>query len=103
MAQIAKLRMLLTGALGPAVAILLLLLFAGYAILGPSGILAWSDYSRQLKDRRAELKIVQAQRAALANRVRLLDPRHADPDLVDELLRKQLNVTHPDEVVVPLR
>jgi len=39
----------------------------------------------------------------LQNRVTLLDPRHANPDMVDELVRKELNVAHPDEVIVPLK
>jgi cell division protein FtsB len=103
MAQIAKLRQLLQSAFGPALAVVLLALLLGYAVLGSSGILAWGDYTRQLKDSRAELKIVQAERARLANRVDLLDPRRADPDMVDELIRRELNVGHPDEVIVPLQ
>lgn len=102
MAHIAKLRMLLLSALGPAFAILLLLLFAGYAVLGSSGILAWGDYSRQLHDSRIELAMVKTERDRLKNRVDLLDPRRADPDMVEELVRRELNVNHPDEVVVPL-
>ena len=43
-----------------------------------------------------------ARREMLKNRVALLDPRHANPDLVDELVRKGLNVAHPDEVIVPI-
>jgi len=65
--------------------------------------LAWGDYKRQLRDSQAELRIVQAERARLSNRVELLDPRRADPDIVDELIRRELNVGHPDEVIVPLR
>jgi len=95
--------MLFSTALGPAIAILLLMLLVGYAILGPHGLLAWGDYTQQLRDSRAELKIVQAQRAKIANRVDLLDPRHVDPDMADEMIRRELNVGHPDEIVVPLR
>ncbi len=102
MAHLAKLRTLLFSALGPALSLLLLLLFAGYAVLGPSGILAWGDYSRQLARARVELAHVQAERATLKNRNNLLDPRHADPDMVDELVRRELGVSHPDEVIVPL-
>lgn len=102
MAQLAKLRFLMGSALAPALATALLILFIGYAIIGPSGLLAWGNYTRQLKDRRAELKVVESKRAELANRVDLVDPRHADPDIVDELLRRKMNVVHPDEVVVPL-
>lgn len=103
MAHLAKLRFLLGSAFMPAIALVLLLIFIAYAVIGPNGILAWGDYSRQLKQREAELRMLKAQQAALANRVKLLDPRRADPDMVDELVRKELGVTHPDEVVVPLK
>ena len=103
MVHFAKLRMLLLSALGPALAIFLLILFAAYAVFGSSGILAWGDYARHLQDSRAELASVQAQRDRLKNRVTLLDPRRADPDMVDELVRRDLNVGHPDEVIVPLK
>ena len=103
MAQIAKLRSLLMSAFGPALAIVLLALFAGYAVLGSNGILAWGDYSRALEERRHDLAKVKAERDRLKNRVDLVDPRHADPDMVDELVRRELNVGHPDEVIVPLR
>lgn len=102
MAHIAKLRMLLFSALGPAIAVLLLLFFAGYVVLGSNGILAWGDYKRQLHDARAELKHVQTARHELKNKVDLLDPRRVDPDLSDELIRRELGVIHHDEVVVPL-
>jgi cell division protein FtsB len=102
MAQIAKLRLLLSSAFGPTIAIALLALLVGYVVLGGSGILAWGETTRQLHDRRAELKIVEQERARLVNRVNLLDPRHVDPDMSDELIRRELNVGHPDEVIVPL-
>ncbi|MBB5986314.1 FtsB family cell division protein [Sphingobium lignivorans] len=103
MAQLAKLRSLFGSAMMPAIAIVLLLVFIVYAIIGPNGILAWGDYSRQLKQRQSELRVLQAQKAALANRVKLLDPKKADPDMVDELVRRQLGVAHPDEVVIPAK
>jgi cell division protein FtsB len=102
MAQIAKLRSLLFSAFGPAIAVLLLIFFAGYAVLGSSGVLAWGDYARQLRVARGQLALVQEQRRELGNRVDLLDPRRVDPDLSDELIRRQLGVVHHDEVIVPL-
>ena len=103
MAHLAKLRLLFSLALGPAIAVVLLALFTGYAILGPNGILAWGGYSQQLSDSRAELKVVMSERGRIANRVDLLDPNHVDPDMADEMIRRELNVAHPDEIVVPLR
>lgn len=80
-----------------------LLVLAALAIAGPSGLLAWRDYHQQLEARHAELAQLQAERNQLRNRVALLDPRHVDPDLAGELLRRDLNVVHPDEVVMLLR
>ncbi|BBC99329.1 MULTISPECIES: FtsB family cell division protein [Sphingobium] len=102
MAHIAKLRLLLWSAIGPAIALLLLLFFAGYVVLGANGVLAWGDYSRQLHVAQAELKQTRHAQAELRNRVDLLNPRRVDPDLSDELIRRQLGVIHHDEVVVPL-
>ena len=36
----------------------------------------------------------------LAHRVKLLDPNSADPDLSDEMVRKELGLVRPDEVVL---
>lgn len=81
-------------------ALVALLLMGGFAIAGPAGLLAWSDNLRLLDEREAQLAQLEAERAALENRVALLDPDRADPDLVGELLRRQLNVVHPNEVVI---
>jgi len=55
-----------------------------------------------LDQREAQLAALEAEREALKNRVALLHPDHADPDMVGELLRSQLNVVHPNEVVIKL-
>ncbi len=89
---------------GPPAALLIVgAFFGGYAILGPNGALAYGDIKRQLVQRQTELAALDKHRNELRNRVNLLDPNHADPDIVDELVRKDLNVAHPDEVIVPLK
>ena len=80
-----------------------LLLMAGMAVFGPSGLLAWSENNRLLEQRQKELQQLALERDELKNRVALLDPRHADPDLTGELLRSDLNVVHPDEVVLIIK
>lgn len=79
-----------------------LLLMGGFAIAGPSGILAWSENLRQLDARKAEIAQMTEERDHLRNRVALLNPRQTDPDLAGELLRRNLNVAHPDEMVMLL-
>ena len=83
-------------------ALVFLLVLGGFAIAGPSGLIAWSDQQRLLEKREAELAALDTERAHLRNRVQLLDPGHADPDLAGQLLRSQLNVAHPDEMVMLL-
>lgn len=79
---------------------LCLLVMGGLVLAGPSGIIAWSENNRLLAERQGELKQLQIQRDELKNRVALVDPRHVDPDMAGELLRKNLNVVHPDEMVM---
>ena len=86
----------------PALATLIIAFFGGYALFGSNGVLAWGEYSKALEARRADLIVVEREKALLANRVALLDPARANPDMVDELVRRDLGVAHPDEVIVPL-
>lgn len=96
-------RATLRSALVPALALTIMAFFGAYAVLGANGVLALGDYKRQIALREKKYQALDEKRAMLKNRVALLDPRHANPDLVDELVRKELNVAHPDEVIVPLK
>lgn len=87
---------------GPALGLLALIGIASYALLGPTGIIAWTDYRAALSAREVELAKLQKERDALRNRQILLDRDNVDPDLAGELMRKELNVVASDEVVVPL-
>jgi cell division protein FtsB len=86
----------------PALALIVVGTFAGHAIAGPNGILAWGGYHRALKERQAELAQIRQEQAQLRHRSQLLDPRKADPDMADELVRKDLGLVRPDEVIIPL-
>ncbi len=86
----------------PATALFVVAFFAAYALFGSNGVLAWGEYSKRLEARRTDLLKLERERIVLANRVALLDPQHANPDLVDELARRDLGVARPDEIIVPL-
>ena len=77
--------------------------FGIYAVVGSNGALAYGDYQRLLAKKQEQLAGLKQKQAVLANRVQLLDPNKVDPDMADELTRRQLNVVNPDEVVVPLK
>jgi len=86
----------------PALALIVVGNFAGYAVAGPNGLLAWGGYHRNLNERKAELARLEADRAQLRHRSALLNPRKADPDMADELIRRDLGLVRPDEVIIPL-
>ncbi len=72
------------------------------ALIGPFGLLAWSEQASLLEHREQQIIALEEQRAVLRNRVDLLDPDHVDPDLASEQVRQNLNVAHPDEYVIDL-
>jgi len=69
---------------------------------GQYGLLALPVY----KQHKASL-LVQAEGLAreiryLENRIELLDPKAIDPDLAEELARRQLGYVRPDEIIILL-
>jgi len=94
--------MLVKRAALPAIAVLIIANFLGYAVAGSNGILSLGDYRRLKALRMVELAQLQQERARLAHRAQLLDPRRADPDLADEMVRSELGVVRPDEVIIPI-
>jgi len=93
---------LIRRAFWPALALIVVGNFAGYAVAGPNGLLAWGGYNRDLQARKVELAKLEAERDSLRHRSQLLDPKKADPDIADELVRRDLGLVRPDEVIVPL-
>lgn len=94
--EVVRERLARFGALG------VLLLLAGLALAGPYGLLAWGENISLLEQREERIGALEADRAELQNLVTQLDPDHVDPDLATELVRRNLNVAHPDEYVLEL-
>ncbi|MBW0145100.1 septum formation initiator family protein [Sphingomicrobium sp. B8] len=102
MAKGAKSISLIKRAIVPALTLVIVGNFAGYAIAGDNGLLAWGGYARQLEERQAELAELEAERDRLRQRSEALSPEAADPDLADELVRRDLGLIRDDEVILPL-
>jgi hypothetical protein len=79
-----------------------LLLLAGLALAGPYGLLSWGENIALLEQRQDRIAALEADRSKLRNLVALLDPDHVDPDLSTELVRRNMNVAHPNEYVLEL-
>src|SRR3546814_20866302 len=86
----------------PALALVVMAFFGGYAVLGPNGVLAYGEYRHQLAAKKVTYEALDHQRAELRNRVNLLDHPPANPELFEELPPKNLNVVNPAEIIVPL-
>ena len=101
MGQVSRSWMIVRRAVFPALALLIIANFLGYAVVGSNGVMSLGDYRRLTAERTAELAKLQVERDRLAHRAQLLDPNRADPDFADELVRGQLGLVRPDEVVIP--
>ena len=89
-------------ALLPTVCLLIMLYFGTHAIFGPAGYLALDDIRQERSELIARRALLKERHAVISRDIALLDPRGADPDYADELVRRHLGVIRPDEVIVPL-
>lgn len=80
----------------------LALVFVTRAVTGPTGVLAWRDYHAERQRLESEVAKAAQTRKALERDVALLDPNGVNPDIADELARRNLNLARPDEVIVLL-
>ena len=83
-------------------ALVFLLLLGALALAGPYGLLSWGENVALLEKRQQQIAALETERDDLQNLVERLDPEHVDPDLATELMRKKLNVAHPDEYVIEI-
>ena len=93
---------LIRSAAGPAIALFVIAYFAGSAIVGPNGLTSLAGYRHQRVERLQTIASLQQERQALEHRAALLDPRHVDPDLADEITRAQTGQVRPDEAILPV-
>ncbi|MCW3836858.1 septum formation initiator family protein [Sphingomonas canadensis] len=101
MARSSTVRTIFSSAGIPALAVTVIGFFGYIAVLGPNGVLAYQDVRQQVAEKSARFNDLDKRRAEIRNRVDLLDQkRGADPDLVEELARKRLNVAHPEDLIV---
>ncbi len=92
---------LIRSAAPPALAILVIAHFAGFALVGPNGLLSLGGYKAEIARKRTELAGLETERARLRHHAGLLDPSHVDPDYADELVRRETGQVRPDEVIIP--
>ncbi|EXL01749.1 FtsB family cell division protein [Aquamicrobium defluvii] len=77
--------------------------FGFHAYHGQYGINSRERMEEQTARLQAQLGKLQAERGELEKRVRLLHDGTLEKDMLDELARKTLNMSDPDEVIIMLR
>jgi cell division protein FtsB len=74
--------------------------FGWQGFYGPRG----SPYRDQLRKHTEiltkELEVITIQRKAIETRVALMRPESIDPDLLDELVRRNLNMVRKSDIIV---
>ena len=76
--------------------------FGYHAVNGSRGLFAWRDVNAELEATRQELESLRVERQTLERRVRRLRHDSLDPDLIDELARKELSFVEPLDVIILL-
>ncbi len=86
----------------PAACLLIAGYFCSHALFGSSGVLALDEIRHAHQAAMDRQTVLLGRKADVERTLALLDPRAVDPDLADELVRRQLGVVRPDELIVPL-
>jgi cell division protein FtsB len=87
----------------PALAVCVVAYFTYHTLEGRHGLRSYFGYKSQIAELSDDVEQLATQRASLQRRVDMLDPKKpADPDLVDEEVRRRLGYVGPDEFVIKL-
>lgn len=84
----------------PALAACVLAYFAYHTVQGDHGVLSFMRLNNEIARADAALTALRAERLELEHRVRLLDRRSLDMDMLEERIRSDLNRLRRDEVVI---
>lgn len=91
-------------AIAPAMVFLALAAYFGWnAARGSLGLRAYAARKQDLVQALAALDAAKAEDAAWSSRVAGLEPAHLDLDALDERARQLLNLSKPDDIIVPVK
>ena len=76
--------------------------FGYHALSGSRGLLAWQELTRELDATQQDLDRVRAERRELEHKVSRLRSDSLDPDLIDEVARRNLSLADPLDVIILL-
>lgn len=74
--------------------------FAYHTVQGERGLLSYLRLSQEVRKADVALAELTARRERLENRVGLLDGTSLDLDMLEEQVRRTLNLAHPDDLIL---
>lgn len=95
-------RSVLRQVIGPAIGASIVAYFIYYAVQGDRGVIALRHLQGEIAEAQKVLDDVKGERLRMERRAQLLRDDNLDPDMLEERARAMLNLTHPNEVIVPL-
>ncbi len=85
----------------PAISLCVIYIYIGVHLLGSNeGIFGWIESRDNIESLRQDLHSKQVQSETLKDYADQLRSNQLNPDLLDELARRQLGVSHPNEFVI---
>ena len=78
-----------------------LVIYFGYHIVeGDRGVIAWLRLDGRLAEAETKLATLHMKRQRLEHRIALMRNQHIDEDMLDEQVRRMLNLIRPNEIVI---
>ena len=84
----------------PIIGLLAICYFSYHLVEGDRGLFAYLKLQNDIRKAEAEYQITEMERERLEKRVKLLDSKNLDLDMLEERAREVLGLAHPDEVVI---
>lgn len=88
------------GMIVPSACVALISYFAWHAVYGEYGAFKLTRLDERILIRTAELDMINAERMRMERRVKLMEPGHVDPDMLDEQSRVSLGFSRPEELTI---
>lgn len=101
MSVLAELKRRALAALPPLCGLALIGFFLWHTLHGSRGLIALAAIQEQIALAEAELARLEAERQRMERKVAALRAEHLDPDALEERARLMLNLTAPQDLVLP--
>lgn len=86
--------------IAPAIGVFAVFYFIYHVLHGERGFLVWWDLRHRLQRAQSLADSTQLNKHILETRVRLLEPRSLDPDMLEERARVMLDYAYQDDLVI---